>query len=477
MATVATRTDVYRDNGNTLQIQALFRGQLFGTRHMEPGCGAARGRGPAQYVIGAIANADAPVGQDVIGGDSLPLITTWGNDYLVNVTPKMGGELRVDGHAVRLQDYVRERGCSFTLPPQGRARVDCGEVVFVLGRTHAAERMPRPWLALRWAEQKYTAIAAALLGLFLLIVLAIPPDTRSLSLESLNWGKNYVSTVVLPPVEDKLPDWLTAKRPDGAGDSAKAHAGDPGAAGSSKTTVRDGRIAVKKPRDSVQPLMTKELSESQARNAGVMGVLNGQSPQVASIFSRDMAIGNDPEDVLSNLVGVQISDAADVGGLGPLGTGAGGGGTGRTIGSGTLTTIGSAARGSGGPNDYGRNVGRLAEHRRTTVPQIVQGVASVRGSLDKEIVRRIVRTHMNEVKFCYDQELARSPTLAGRISVQFSISPTGQVLTSVMQSTSMDNARVENCVVNAVRRWEFPKPTGGGLVIVLYPFSFSSAGV
>ncbi|HJX62867.1 MAG TPA: AgmX/PglI C-terminal domain-containing protein [Polyangia bacterium] len=48
------------------------------------------------------------------------------------------------------------------------------------------------------------------------------------------------------------------------------------------------------------------------------------------------------------------------------------------------------------------------------------------------------------------------------------------VITSVMQSTSMDDARVENCVVNAVRRWEFPKPTGGGIAIVLYPFSFTS---
>jgi len=101
-------------------------------------------------------------------------------------------------------------------------------------------------------------------------------------------------------------------------------------------------------------------------------------------------------------------------------------------------------------------------------------VASVHGMLDKEIIRRIVHLHMNEVKYCYDQELVKKPALAGRISVQFAISPVGQVLTSVMQSTTMENARVENCVVNAVRRWEFPKPTGGGVVIVLYPFSFTS---
>jgi hypothetical protein len=31
-------------------------------------------------------------------------------------------------------------------------------------------------------------------------------------------------------------------------------------------------------------------------------------------------------------------------------------------------------------------------------------------------------------------------------------------------------------VVNAIKRWEFPAPTGGGLAIVSYPFTFSPAG-
>jgi hypothetical protein len=40
----------------------------------------------------------------------------------------------------------------------------------------------------------------------------------------------------------------------------------------------------------------------------------------------------------------------------------------------------------------------------------------------------------------------------------------------------MGNARVENCIVQAVRRWEFPKPLGGGIVIVSYPFVLTPAG-
>jgi TonB family protein len=98
----------------------------------------------------------------------------------------------------------------------------------------------------------------------------------------------------------------------------------------------------------------------------------------------------------------------------------------------------------------------------------------VRGSLDKEIIRRIIRRHINEVKYCYETELTKKADLSGRVAVQFTIAATGQVIASVLQSSTMGNIRVENCVVQAVRRWEFPKPMGGGIVIVSYPFNFQA---
>jgi len=476
MSTIATTTHVYRDKLllQSLQVQALFRGQLIGTRLLDEPGAAGKAR-TGQYVIGATAGVDAPVAQEVIGGASLPLVTTWGQDFLVNVTPAMGGELCIDGRAVRLQDYVRERGSSFTLPPHSQARVDCGQVVFVLGRTNRAEQVPRHRFDLRWAEHKYTAAAAAVLGLFLLVLFAVPSDTRSLSLQSLTWDKNYLPSVTIPSVEEQMPDWLTAKRPDGRGDEGRAHAGDSGKMGSKKSTEVNKRHGIKGPQDNPKPQMSKQAAAESARNTGILGIMNQHSSKMASIFSREMALGNDPEDALGNLIGVQIGDAAGPGGLGPLGTGSEGGGTGEhTIGIGSLNTIGSVGRDSGGRDDYGRQVGLLTRPRRAMVPEVIPGQPNVHGSLDKEIIRRIVRQHMNEVKFCYDQELPRKPTLAGRISVQFAISPVGQVITSVMQSTSMDDARVENCVVDAVRRWEFPRPVGGGIAIVIYPFSFTS---
>src|SRR5262249_5693530 len=95
----------------------------------------------------------------------------------------------------------------------------------------------------------------------------------------------------------------------------------------------------------------------------------------------------------------------------------------------------------------------------------------------KEIVRRIIRLHLNEVRYCYEQELPRHPELAGRLVVQFMVAGTGRVISSVLEKTStLANPRVGMCVTEAVGRWEFPRPEGGGLVQVSYPFQLQPAG-
>lgn len=218
--------------------------------------------------------------------------------------------------------------------------------------------------------------------------------------------------------------------------------------------------------------LTKDQAAAAARNAGVMGILKaGEAP--SSVFGRDSALGNDAQNVLGGLIGNQIGEAYGVGGLGLTGTGSGGGGTGEeTIGFGTLGTIGKEG-GRGHASGYARSgIGG----RRAKAPDVIPGTPSIRGALDTEIVRRIIRRHISEVRYCYEQELTRNPDLVGRIVTQFTIGSSGQVIASVLQSSTMQNARVENCVVQAVRRWEFPKPLGGGIVIVSYPFVLTPPG-
>ena len=58
----------------------------------------------------------------------------------------------------------------------------------------------------------------------------------------------------------------------------------------------------------------------------------------------------------------------------------------------------------------------------------------------------------------------------------FTIAGTGHVLAALVRESSVGSLPVERFIVEAVRRWEFPKPENGGLVVVHYPFVLVAAG-
>jgi hypothetical protein len=129
----------------------------------------------------------------------------------------------------------------------------------------------------------------------------------------------------------------------------------------------------------------------------------------------------------------------------------------------------------GSGSGYGRGAGGF-RGRDAKVPQIRSGNADVRGSLSKEVIRRVIRQHINEVRACYEQQLNARPDLQGRVSIKFVVAPTGAVQQAAMESSELHHPKAEQCIAQAVRRWIFPAPENGGLVIVSYPFVLSQTG-
>jgi|GEM_PF-1736681 len=211
--------------------------------------------------------------------------------------------------------------------------------------------------------------------------------------------------------------------------------------------------------------------EMMARNVGILGMMAQDSGHfLASPYGAAFAVGNDEEDVWGGLTGTEVGEAFGVGGLGLVGTGSGGGGTGEgTIGLGNTGLIGKGGGGGSG-SGYGRGSGSGFGGSGKKVPKVRQAKASVKGSLDKDIIRRIVRAHINEVRYCYNKGLTKDPALKGRVAVQFTIGATGKVSAAEVSSTTLSDEDVADCIAKAVKRWKFPKPSGGGNVVVTYPF-------
>jgi Ca-activated chloride channel family protein len=139
-----------------------------------------------------------------------------------------------------------------------------------------------------------------------------------------------------------------------------------------------------------------------------------------------------------------------------------------SYGLGTLGLIGYGHGGGGTGVGYGRGAGAGFGGRGTRVPTVRQAKAEITGSLDKDIIRRIVRAHINEVRHCYNQGLAADPNLKGRVVIKFVIDAQGKVI-SAQVDENLTDVSVGECISKAVTRWIFPKPSGG-TITVTYPF-------
>lgn len=103
--------------------------------------------------------------------------------------------------------------------------------------------------------------------------------------------------------------------------------------------------------------------------------------------------------------------------------------------------------------------------------RVGQAEVTVTGPLDRDIVRRVLRSHVNEVRHCYGLARLRRPTLAGRASFAFAIDPTGETRDVTATESTASDPTMGRCVIKAIGRWRFPAV---GDVKVAVSFDLSS---
>jgi len=103
--------------------------------------------------------------------------------------------------------------------------------------------------------------------------------------------------------------------------------------------------------------------------------------------------------------------------------------------------------------------------------QITVGAASVHGEIPAKKARSIVDRHRNELRFCHESN-ATAPAHV-KVAVKFVVSPEGAVQASGIEQSDTDDEQLQVCIVQAVRRWTFPAPTGGGIAVITIPIELS----
>ena len=131
--------------------------------------------------------------------------------------------------------------------------------------------------------------------------------------------------------------------------------------------------------------------------------------------------------------------------------------------------------GGGGGGKAGNT--KVAGPRKSTVKQKTKLAMDPpkQGAFCKESnIREVVQKRANALRNCYEQQLLANPDLSGKIIVFWKIGLDGKVTDASIKSTTMNNARVESCLTQTVRRLRFDKPDGG-ICVVEFPFIFTSA--
>lgn len=95
-------------------------------------------------------------------------------------------------------------------------------------------------------------------------------------------------------------------------------------------------------------------------------------------------------------------------------------------------------------------------------------------TLSMSDVSRVVAASRAEARRCYDAGLARNPSLAGKVVVEFTILADGRVSGAKKSESSLSDAAVDACIVRVVSQLRFPA-SSAVTSTVRVPYAFVAA--
>ncbi len=419
------------------------------------------------FKIGTAVGSDFEMGDSKIGGPSFALVKFGKGGATLRFTSKMNGEVqRRFGDETMTLEEAKKKGVAssegeayaLTLQHEDFAWVDLGGIVVEV----FFQPQPKAVFVPFAESVDFTVLNIFLLMFFLFALFVITAANLNAEGEAfddeLNSNSARIAKLLIKPPE-KNPILQKFEKKKDSGEIAQKHKGDEGQMGKVNAPKRSAHAAPK----------GDPNNKDQARLL-VAKVFGGSGGGISTIFGHQ-GIGGELKSAMGNMFGAAAGDAGGFGGLGLRGSGSGGGGVGDTVGIGG---IGTKGRG-GGTGGYGSGVGVLGGKKDVDIG-ITSSEPMVMGSLDKELIRKVIHANRGQIRYCYESQLNRFPKLNGKVAVKFIISPTGSVSTSSVAQSTVGNAELESCVAGRVRTWQFPKPKGGGVVIVTYPFIFAQSG-
>jgi TonB family protein len=213
---------------------------------------------------------------------------------------------------------------------------------------------------------------------------------------------------------------------------------------------------------------TREAISRQVSNKGILGLLTGTGRAAGGKAVSGLVVGSgggsggneDLDRVLSSVNGLKTQGIPGGGGsgsgpVGGSGSGDGSGGVrgGRSGGKATIDDLVSDISSSSESQTLTRK-GELSIEAPTEV--VGRGRKSIYRSPDA--IQEVLISHNAAIRYCYERELKRNPTLKGKITVRITIGPEGAVTNAEIVSSTLNSERVERCILARIRLWNDFQP-------------------
>lgn len=396
--------------------------------------------------------------QALPAGQEHTLFKWQGNQYVADIAEGWGGFADVGEERLTFDELVARgkaskggRGWLVPMDDDVKLMVDVDGTAFYSHMVHPGRRVAASIIdTIDFLFLGILALSAFIGLMFLLLVAFLPKPPES----------DYVE------IDERFVDMLLQKD-EKEEDKGKKPKANPDAGEGAKAKREEGKVGKKdakmqKAKGNKVQMQKQQLDKQIAEDAGVLGALRegGMMDGFGGAVDASTLSG------IGGLIGAKGTQIG-AGGLGSRGSGLGGGGTADGLGGLGTKGLGSGASG------YGRGGGNFGAKGEGAIGA-VGGDPIILGALDRSLIDAVIKRHMNQIRYCYQRELTKNPALKGKLVVKFIIAKDGSVSSANIKSTTMNTPSVENCVVGRFMRMQFPKPKGGGIVIVSYPFIFSA---
>lgn len=432
-----------------LEIKVMWGGIVLDVRHFT---------GDQTVTVGSDPKATFKMITTLPGEQTFTLVSPGGAaGHVINAEHSMEMEIRrngssLDPHQLPSTGAVRARALGIN----DRCRVLIGQLAFVIQYIHPTPGVKSRALATADLSLGKWVLVFMLMALGLWTAIQLTPLSEADISSYIKNPSRYAGMIFPTHRPDKSPRFAPIENNE------------------TETLVFTGRCVYKKPIHPAsiteESVNNREEYERKTRNTplGWLREMGGGGAEGdGSVFGSTNLSSLDQE-----LDGIPASGMGDNRGFGGMGTRTGKpGGPGHNLGLGELGWLGR--KGPLGPGYDNVAIVRTGK-KPIKVERDKDGTKLYGDGLSKSLVGEYLARYWSQFKWCYSRELDKDPNLYGKVTVTFTISNDGRVNEASVLNSSMNDMNVESCVLRTIRRIRFPKPDGGGEVIVTYPFLFTT---